>query len=167
MSLIETEKLLAEMVATKLAAWKEEGRFTGKFSPLTHFFGYEGRCAMPSNFDADYCYALGRTAACLIASGVTGYMSSVQNLTAPAAEWIAGGIPTTMMMNMERRHGEMKPVIQKALVDLQGKPFAYFVANRAQWAKDTCFIYPGPIQFYGDLELCDQPSRTLALEQGK
>ena len=166
-SLIETEKLLAEMVANKLAAWKEEGRFTGKFSPLTHFFGYEGRCAMPSNFDADYCYALGRTAACLIASGVTGYMSSVQNLTAPAAEWIAGGIPTTMMMNMERRHGEMKPVIQKALVDLQGKPFAYFVANRAQWAKDTCFIYPGPIQFYGDPELCDQPSRTLALEQGK
>ena len=166
-SLIETEKLLAEMVATKLAAWKEEGRFTGKFSPLTHFFGYEGRCAMPSNFDADYCYALGRTAACLIASGVTGYMSSVQNLTAPAAQWIAGGIPTTMMMNMERRHGEMKPVIQKALVDLQGKPFAYFAANRAEWAKDTCFIYPGPIQFYGDPELCDQPSRTLSLEQAK
>ena len=166
-SLIETEKLLAEMVATKLAAWKEEGRFTGKFSPLTHFFGYEGRCAMPSNFDADYCYALGRTAACLIASGVTGYMSSVQNLTAPATEWIAGGIPTTMMMNMERRHGEMKPVIQKALVDLQGKPFAYFAANRAEWAKETCFIYPGPIQFYGEPELCDQPSRTLSLEQAK
>ena len=166
-SLIETEKLLAEMVGTKLAEWKKDGRFAGKFSPLTHFFGYEGRCAMPSNFDADYCYALGRTAACLIASGVTGYMSSVQNLTAPATEWIAGGIPTTMMMNMERRHGEMKPVIQKALVDLQGKPFAYFVANRAEWAKDTCFIYPGPIQFYGDPELCDQPSRTLSLEQAK
>ena len=166
-SLIETEKLLAEMVGTKLAAWKAEGRYTGKFSPLTHFFGYEGRCAMPSNFDADYCYALGRTAACLIASGVTGYMSSVQNLTAPAAEWIAGGIPTTMMMNMERRHGEMKPVIQKALVDLEGKPFAFFAAHREEWAKNTSYIYPGPIQFYGAPELCDQPSRTLALEQAK
>ncbi|QUB43363.1 MULTISPECIES: diphosphate--fructose-6-phosphate 1-phosphotransferase [unclassified Porphyromonas] len=166
-SLIETEKLLAEMVGTKLAAWKAEGRYTGKFSPLTHFFGYEGRCAMPSNFDADYCYALGRTAACLIAAGVTGYMSSVQNLTAPASEWIAGGIPTTMMMNMERRHGEMKPVIQKALVDLEGKPFAFFAAHREEWAKNTSYIYPGPIQFYGAPELCDQPSRTLALEQAK
>ena len=166
-SLIETEKLLAEMVGTKLAEWKKDGRFVGKFAPLTHFFGYEGRCAMPSNFDADYCYALGRTAACLIAAGVTGYMSSVQNLTAPAKEWIAGGIPTTMMMNMERRHGEMKPVIQKALVDLNGKPFAFFAAHRAEWAKTTSFIYPGPIQFYGPAELCDQPSRTLALEQGK
>ena len=166
-SLIETEKLLAEMVGTKLAAWKAEGRYTGKFSPLTHFFGYEGRCAMPSNFDADYCYALGRTAACLIAAGVTGYMSSVQNLTAPASEWIAGGIPTTMMMNMERRHGEMKPVIQKALVDLEGKPFAFFAAHREEWAKNTSYIYPGPIQFYGVPELCDQPSRTLALEQAK
>ena len=166
-SLIETEKLLAEMVGTKLAEWKKDGRFAGKFSPLTHFFGYEGRCAMPSNFDADYCYALGRTAAQLIAAGVTGYMSSVQNLTAPASEWIAGGIPTTMMMNMERRHGEMKPVIQKALVDLQGKPFAFFAAHREEWAKTTSYIYPGPIQFYGDPALCDQPSRTLALEQGK
>ena len=166
-SLIETEKLLAEMVGTKLAAWKAEGRYTGKFSPLTHFFGYEGRCAMPSNFDADYCYALGRTAACLIAAGVTGYMSSVQNLTAPASEWIAGGIPTTMMMNMERRHGEMKPVIQKALVDLEGKPFTFFAAHREEWAKNTSYIYPGPIQFYGAPELCDQPSRTLALEQAK
>ena len=166
-SLIETEKLLAEMVGTKLAAWKAEGRYTGKFSPLTHFFGYEGRCAMPSNFDADYCYALGRTAACLIAAGVTGYMSSVQNLTAPASEWIAGGIPTTMMMNMERRHGEMKPVIQKALVDLEGKPFAFFAVHREEWAKNTSYIYPGPIQFYGAPELCDQPSRTLALEQAK
>ena len=166
-SLIETEKLLAEMVGTKLAEWKKDGRFVGKFAPLTHFFGYEGRCAMPSNFDADYCYALGRTAACLIAAGVTGYMSSVQNLTAPAKEWIAGGIPTTMMMNMERRHGEMKPVIQKALVDLNGKPFAFFAAHRAEWAKTTSFTYPGPIQFYGEPELCDQPSRTLALEQGK
>ena len=122
---------------------------------------------MPSNFDADYCYALGRTAACLIASGVTGYMSSVQNLTAPAHEWIAGGIPTTMMMNMERRHGEMKPVIQKALVDLKGKPFAYFTAHRDEWAEETSFVYPGPIQFFGSPEICDQPSRTLILEQTK
>ena len=166
-SLIETEKLLSEMVAAKLAKWAKEGKYNGTFAAQHHFFGYEGRCAMPSNFDADYCYALGRTAAQLIAAGVTGYMSSVQNLTAPAVEWIAGGIPTTMMMNMERRHGEMKPVIQKALVDLQGKPFAFFAAHRAEWAKDTCFIYPGPIQFYGDPELCDQPSRTLALEQSK
>ena len=166
-SLIETEKLLAQMVGSKLAEWKEEGRYSGKFASLTHFFGYEGRCSMPSNFDADYCYALGRTAACLIASGVTGYMSSVQNLTAPAHEWIAGGIPTTMMMNMERRHGEMKPVIQKALVDLKGKPFTYFTAHRDEWAEETCFVYPGPIQFFGTPEICDQPSRTLILEQTK
>jgi len=166
-SLIETEKLLAQMVGSKLAEWKEEGRYSGKFASLTHFFGYEGRCSMPSNFDADYCYALGRTAACLIASGVTGYMSSVQNLTAPAHEWIAGGIPTTMMMNMERRHGEMKPVIQKALVDLKGKPFTYFTAHRDEWAEETSFVYPGPIQFFGTPEICDQPSRTLILEQTK
>ena len=166
-SLIETEKLLAQMVGSKLAEWKEEGRYSGKFASLTHFFGYEGRCSMPSNFDADYCYALGRTAACLIASGVTGYMSSVQNLTAPAHEWIAGGIPTTMMMNMERRHGEMKPVIQKALVDLKGKPFSYFAAHRDEWAEETSFVYPGPIQFFGTPEICDQPSRTLILEQTK
>ena len=166
-SLIETEKLLAQMVGSKLAEWKEEGRYSGKFASLTHFFGYEGRCSMPSNFDADYCYALGRTAACLIASGVTGYMSSVQNLTAPAHEWIAGGIPTTMMMNMERRHGEMKPVIQKALVDLKGKPFAYFAAHRDEWAEETSFVYPGPIQFFGTPEICDQPSRTLIIEQTK
>ena len=166
-SLIETEKLLAQMVSSKLAEWKEEGRYSGKFASLTHFFGYEGHCSMPSNFDADYCYALGRTAACLIASGVTGYMSSVQNLTAPAHEWIAGGIPTTMMMNMERRHGEMKPVIQKALVDLKGKPFAYFAAHREEWAATTSFVYPGPIQFFGTPEICDQPSRTLILEQTK
>lgn len=166
-SLIETEKLLAEMVGTKLAQWKAEGKFAGKFSALTHFFGYEGRCAMPSNFDADYCYALGRTASCLINSGVTGYMSSVQNLTAPASEWIAGGIPTTMMMNMERRHGMMKPVIQKALVRLEGNPFRYFVGQRDEWAENTCYVYPGPIQYFGTPELCDQPTLTLKLEQSK
>ncbi len=166
-SLIETEKLLGEMVGTKLAQWKAEGKYVGKFSPLSHFFGYEGRCATPSNFDADYCYALGRTASCLISAGVTGYMSSVQNLTAPAEEWIAGGIPTTMMMNMERRHGEMKPVIQKALVELEGKPFQYFASKRQEWAENTCYIYPGPIQYFGASELCDQPSETLKLEQAK
>lgn len=166
-SLIETEKLLAEMVGVKLAAWKKSGKFTGKFASLTHFFGYEGRCAAPSNFDADYCYALGRTAACLIDAGVTGYMSSVQNLTAPASEWIAGGIPTTMMMNMERRHGQMKPVIQKALVRLDAAPFRYFASKREEWAVNTSYIYPGPIQFFGPAELCDQPTCTLKLEQKK
>ena len=166
-SLIETEKLLAEMVGVKLAEWKKDGKYAGKFSPLTHFFGYEGRCAAPSNFDADYCYALGRTAACLISAGVTGYMSSVQNLTAPAEEWIAGGIPTTMMMNMERRHGAMKPVIQKALVRLDGAPFKFFASKRDEWAIKTEYIYPGPIQFFGPRELCDQPTQTLKLEQTK
>lgn len=166
-SLIETEKLLAEMVGKKLNQWAKEGKYTGKFSPLTHFFGYEGRCAMPSNFDADYCYALGRTASCLISSGVTGYMASVQNLTAPASQWIAGGIPTTMMMNMERRHGEMKPVIQKALVDLNGKPFKFFEKMRAQWADNVDYVYPGPIQYFGPSDICDNPSKTLILEQSK
>ena len=166
-SLIETEKLLAEMVGVKLDEWKKDGKYAGKFSPLTHFFGYEGRCAAPSNFDADYCYALGRTAACLISAGVTGYMSSVQNLTAPAEVWIAGGIPTTMMMNMERRHGAMKPVIQKALVRLDGAPFKFFASKRDEWAIKTEYIYPGPIQFFGPRELCDQPTQTLKLEQTK
>ena len=166
-SLIETEKLLSEMVATKLAAWKEEGKFVGKFAPQHHFFGYEGRCAAPSNFDADYCYSLGYTASMLIANGKTGYMSSVRNTTAPAAEWIAGGVPITMMMNMERRHGEMKPVIQKALVRLDGAPFKKFAANREAWAKETAYVYPGPIQYFGPTEVCDEPTKTLQLEQAK
>ncbi|MGN1217847.1 MAG: diphosphate--fructose-6-phosphate 1-phosphotransferase [Phocaeicola sp.] len=166
-SLIETEKLLSEMVAKKLAAWKAEGKFTGKFSAQHHFFGYEGRCAAPSNFDADYCYSLGYTASLLIASGKTGYMSSVRNTTAPAAEWIAGGVPITMMMNMERRHGEMKPVIQKALVKLDGAPFKAFAAQREAWAKETAYVYPGPIQYFGPTEVCDQPTKTLQLEQAK
>ena len=166
-SLIETEKLLSEMVANKLAVWKAEGKYVGKFNAQHHFFGYEGRCAAPSNYDADYCYALGYNAAQLIAAGKTGYMSSVRNTTAPAAEWVAGGIPITMMMNMERRHGEMKPVIQKALVDLNGAPFKTFAANREQWAKETCYIYPGPIQYFGPTEVCDQTTKTLALEQQK
>ncbi|MCR8892116.1 diphosphate--fructose-6-phosphate 1-phosphotransferase [Bacteroides sp. ET336] len=166
-SLIETEKLLSEMVGKKLAAWKAEGKFVGKFSAQHHFFGYEGRCAAPSNFDADYCYSLGYTASLLIASGKTGYMSSVRNTTAPAAEWIAGGVPITMMMNMERRHGEMKPVIQKALVKLDGAPFKAFAAQREVWAKETAYVYPGPIQYFGPTEVCDQPTKTLQLEQAK
>ena len=166
-SLIETEKLLSEMVATKLAQWKEEGKYTGKFAAQHHFFGYEGRCAAPSNFDADYCYSLGYTAAALIGNGKTGYMSSVRNTTAPADQWIAGGVPITMMMNMERRHGEMKPVIQKALVKLDGAPFKAFAAQREQWAKETDYVYPGPIQYFGPAEVCDQPTKTLQLEQGK
>ncbi len=163
-SLIETEKLLAEMVGRRLAAMKAEGKYVGKFSPQTHFFGYEGRCAAPSNFDADYCYSLGYTAALLIGEGKTGYMSSIRCTTRPAAEWIAGGVPVTMMMNMERRHGEMKPVIQKALVELDGVPFKYFAAHRERWARETSFIYPGPIQYFGPSEVCDRTTETLRLE---
>ena len=166
-SLIETEKLLSEMVGKKLAQWKEEGKYTGKFAAQHHFFGYEGRCAAPSNYDADYCYALGTSAAQLVANGKTGYMAIVKNTTAPAEEWVAGGVPITMMMNMERRHGEMKPVIKKALVKLDGAPFKTFAAQRDEWAKDTCFVYPGPIQYFGPTEVCDQCTATLKLEQGK
>ncbi len=164
-SLIETEQLLADMVGKKLAAWKKEGKYVGKFATQHHFFGYEGRCAAPSNFDADYCYSLGRVASLLIASGKTGYMSSVRNTTKPAAEWLAGGIPITAMMNMEKRNGKMKPVIQKALVKLDGGPFKFFAANREKWAIETDYVYPGPIQYFGPSDVCDQPSKTLQLEQ--
>ena len=164
-SLIETEKLLSEMVAKKLADMKEEGKFVGKFAAQHHFFGYEGRCADPSNFDADYCYALGYNAAQLVKCGATGYMSSIRNLSKPSIQWIAGGIPITMMMNIERRHGEDKPVIRKALVDLNGKPFQEFAKNRAKWAKETCYVYPGPIQYFGSDEVCNATSRTLYYEQ--
>ena len=166
-SLIETEKLLAEMVGNRLNEWKKEGKYTGKFAPQVHFFGYEGRCAAPSNYDADYCYALGYTASCLVHAGKTGYMSSVRNTTAPADQWIAGGIPITMMLNMERRHGEMKPVIQKALVKLDGAPFKTFAASRDAWALTTDYVYPGPIQYFGPTEVCDQPTVTLQLEQAE
>ncbi len=167
-SLIETEKLLSEMVAKRLEEMRAEGRFNGKFASLHHFFGYEGRCADPSNFDADYCYALGFNAACLIRAGVTGYMSSVRNLTKPSVQWVAGGIPITMMMNMERRHGAMKPVIQKALVRLDGAPFQKFASKRDVWAVETSYVYPGPIQYFGPAEVCDQPTLTLKYEhQGK
>ena len=166
-SLIETEKLLSEMVAAKLAAWKKEGKFNGKFAAQHHFFGYEGRCAAPSNYDADYCYALGTSAAQLVANGKTGYMAIVKNTTAPASEWVAGGVPITMMMNMERRHGAMKPVIRKALVRLDGAPFKEFAAHREEWAEKTAFVYPGPIQYFGPTEVCDQCTMTLKLEQAK
>lgn len=164
-SLIETEKLLSEMVKKKLKDWKKEGKYKGKFATIHHFFGYEGRCAAPSNFDADYCFSLGYTAAQLIAAGKTGYMASVRNTTSPASEWIAGGIPITMMLNMERRHGEMKPVIKKALVDLEGAPFKVFAKNRDTWAMKTSYIYPGPIQYFGPDEVKEQPTMTLKYEQ--
>lgn len=166
-SLIETEKLLSDMLSTKLAKWKAAGKYKGKFAAQHHFFGYEGRCAAPSNYDADYCYSLGYTAAALIAAGKTGYMSSVRNTTAPADKWIAGGVPITMMMNMERRHGKLKPVIQKALVRLDQAPFCFFASNREKWALSTDYVYPGPIQYFGPTEVCDQPTITLKLEQNK
>ena len=164
-SLIETEKLLSSMVAEKLQKMKAEGKYNGKFSALHHFFGYEGRCAAPSNFDADYCYSLGVSASQLIANGKTGYMAIVKNTIAPAEQWIAGGVPITMMLNMEKRNGAMKPVIRKALVDLEGKPFKTFAAQREEWKKNTCFVYPGPIQYFGPSEVCDRTTVTLQLEQ--
>ena len=166
-SLIETEKLLSRMVADKLAIWKHQGKYKGKFGTQHHFFGYEGRCAAPSNYDADYCYSLGYNASRLIANGKTGYMSVIKNTTAPAAEWIAGGVPITMMMNLEKRNGKMKPVIRKALVELDGAPFKFFAANREKWAKETAYVYPGPIQYWGPSEVCDQTTKTLQLEQAK
>ena len=163
-SLIETEKLLSDMCDARLAEWAKEGKYTGKFAAQHHFFGYEGRCAMPSNFDANYCYALGTSAAMLIANDKTGYMAIVKNTTKPTDEWTAGGVPITMMMNMERRNGEMKPVIRKALVELDGKPFKKFAEKRDEWAKETCYVYPGPIQYFGPTEICNSTTKTLALE---
>ncbi len=164
-SLIETEKLLGEMVKVRLDDMKKAGEFVGKFGTQYHFFGYEGRCAAPSNFDADYCYSLGYTASALISEGKTGYMSSVRNLTAPADQWIAGGVPITSMMNMEKRQGHLKPVIQKALVELDGAPYKYFVSKRGEWAYNTLFVYPGPIQYFGPTEVCDLTTETLKLEK--
>ena len=166
-SLIESEKLFSALVADKLAARKSAGTYTGKFSALHHFLGYEGRCAFPSNFDSDYCYSLGYNAFMLIQYGYTGYLSKISNLSQPANEWVAGGMPITKMMNIERRHGEDKPVIKKALVELDGAPFKYFEAHREEWAENTCFLYPGAIQYYGPTEVCDITTVTLALEQGK
>ena len=166
-SLIETESLLSEMVAKRLEEMAADGEYSGKFNTQHHFFGYEGRCADPTNFDADYTYALGYNAAMLINSGLTGYMSSVRNLTESTEDWIAGGIPITMMMNMERRKGEMKPVIQKALVNLNGRPYLKFASMRETLALNTLYQYPGPIQYFGPSEICDRPSMTLLLEHGK
>ena len=166
-SLIESEKLFSELVANELKNRKNSGEFSGKFGRQHHFFGYEGRCAFPSNFDADYCYSLGYNAFMLIQYGYTGYLSKVSNLAAPAEQWVAGGMPITKMMNIERRNGEDKPVIRKALVELDGKPFKYFEAHREEWSKDTCFVYPGAIQYYGPSEVCDLTTRTLALEKSK
>ena len=166
-SLIETEKMLSEMCAKRLDEWKEQGKFKGKFAALHHFFGYEGRCATPSNFDCNYCYALGTSAAQLVANGKTGYMAIVKNTTAPAEEWVAGGVPITKMMNLERRNGQMKPVMKKALVLLDGEPFKELVERRKDWAVNTRYVYPGPIQYFGPLEVCDQCTMTLALEHKK
>jgi len=164
-SLIESEKLFSEMVKNNLAARKAAGTYTGKFAPLHHFLGYEGRCAFPSNFDADYCYSLGYNAFMLIQYGYTGYLSKVSNLSKPAEEWVAGGMPITKMMNIERRHGADKPVIRKALVELDGAPFKFFAERRAEWAVETCYVYPGAIQYWGPAEVCDLTTRTLALEK--
>jgi pyrophosphate--fructose-6-phosphate 1-phosphotransferase len=166
-SLIESEKLFSALVKAKLEERRKAGTYKGKFSPLHHFFGYEGRCAFPSNFDADYCYSLGYNAFMLIQYGYNGYLSKISNLSKPAEEWVAGGMPITKMMNMERRHGEDKPVIRKALVELDGKPFRFFEANRAAWAVETAYTYPGAIQYYGPTEVCDLTTRTLALEKGE
>lgn len=164
-SKIETEKLLIQTVGARLAQMKKEGKYNGKFNSQNHFFGYEGRCAFPSNFDSDYCYSLGYNAFFLVNANLTGYLSSVTNLEKPADQWQAGGIPITMMMNMEQRHGEKKPVIKRALVELDGKPFKYFESNREQWALETCFTFPGAIQYFGPSEVCDQTTMTLALEK--
>ena len=164
-SLIESEKLFSEMVKKNIAARKAAGTYKGKFSPLHHFFGYEGRCAFPSNFDADYCYSLGYNAFMLIQYGYNGYLSKVSNLSKPAEEWIAGGMPITKMMNIERRHGADKPVIRKALVELDGAPFKFFAAHRDEWAVETCFTFPGAIQYFGPSEVCDLTTHTLALEK--
>lgn len=164
-SLIETEKLLIEMVQKKLAALKKAGKYSGKFNAIMHFFGYEGRCGIPSNFDANYTYALGYNAAALVLNGLTGYLSSVRNLTKPPKQWICGGIPLTMMMNVERRHGHDKPVIQKALVDLKGKPFKELVKNRDKWALTESYMFPGPVQYFGPAEITDMTTKTLQYEQ--
>lgn len=166
-SKIETEKLLIEMVKTKLAQMKKEGKFNGKFSDQAHFFGYEGRCAFPSNFDADYCYSLGYNAFALLNFGLTGYLSSIKNLTKEAKDWVAGGVPLTMMMNMEKRHGVFKPVIQKALVELDGPVFNQLKQNRENWAMNDEYLFPGAIQYFGPTEVCDLKTRTLVLEQNQ
>jgi pyrophosphate--fructose-6-phosphate 1-phosphotransferase len=166
-SLIETEKLLIEMVHKKLSELKKAGKYAGKFSAITHFFGYEGRCGIPSNFDANYTYALGYNAAALVLNAMTGYLSSVRNLTKPSKQWVCGGIPLTMMMNIERRHGNDKPVIRKALVDLKGRPFRELAKNRDKWSLTESYIFPGPIQYFGPAAVTDMTTKTLQYEQMK
>lgn len=166
-SLIESEKLFSALVKDVLEQRRKAGTYNGKFNALHHFLGYEGRCAFPSNFDSDYCYSLGYNAFMLIQYGYNGYLSKISNLSKPANEWVAGGMPITKMMNVERRHGEDKPVIRKALVELDGKPFKFFEAHREEWATETCYVYPGAIQYYGPAEVCDITTRTLALEKGE
>jgi len=161
------ERLLIEMVGRRLSQMKKEGKFKGSFSTQNHFFGYEGRCAAPSNFDANYCYSLGYTASILIGIGKTGYMASIRNTTQSPDQWIAGGVPITMMMNMERRQGAMKPVIQKALVQLDGVPFKTFASKREEWSVKTSYVYPGPIQYWGPTSVCDATTKTLQLELAK
>ena len=161
---IDTQRLLIDLVEVRLKEMKAAGTYKSSFAPLPHYFGYEGRCAFPSNFDADYCYTLGFTAALLIREGLTGYICSVRGLVKPAAEWQAGGVPMAQMMNMERRHGKMVPVIKKALVELDSPAFKEFEKHRATWAKETCFAFPGAIQYFGPTEVCDRPTITLELE---
>ncbi len=165
LSQVETERLLIDLVSDRIRHMKAQGETEAKFSPLSHFFGYEGRCAAPSNFDADYCYSLGYTAAQMVRAGLTGYTVAVQNVTKPAEEWVAAGVPVTMMLNMEARKGKRVPVIKKALVDLDGKPFETFAANRVDWALNDCYVFPGPIQYFGPSEVCDAPTITLSLEK--
>jgi len=167
LSQVETERLLIDMVRDKINEMKNEGKTEAKFSPLSHFMGYEGRCAAPSNFDADYCYSLGFTAAQLVRANLTGFTATVENMTLTSDKWVAGGIPVTMMLNMEMRKGKAKPVIKKALVELDGKPFQAFAKNREKWALEDCYVYPGPIQYFGPSEVCDLPTVTLSLEKSK
>ena len=164
-SMIETEKMLIEMVGETLAEMKVNGTYKGKFTAQAAFYGYEGRCAFPSNFDSDYCYTLGFSAFILMSKGLTGYISNVANLDKPADQWVAGGVPLTMMMNLEQRHGAMKPVIKKALVELEGAPFKAFAAARDSWKIDDHYTFPGAIQYYGPDEVCNQPTVTLTLEK--
>ncbi|WP_040235710.1 diphosphate--fructose-6-phosphate 1-phosphotransferase [Borrelia crocidurae] len=163
-SRVPTEKLFMEMVSVRLEELRNLGEYSGKFSPIDHFFGYEGRSVTPSNFDSDYCYSLGYNAALLVLNGFTGYMSTIKNLNKNSTEWIAGGVPITMMMNMEERYGVLKPVIKKALVDLNGAPFNEFVKHREQWAINNLYVFPGPIQYFGASELVDEITLTLKLE---
>ncbi|MBQ7524855.1 MAG: diphosphate--fructose-6-phosphate 1-phosphotransferase, partial [Abditibacteriota bacterium] len=165
LSQVETERLLIDLVGNKIKQLKAEGKTNAKFAAQNHFFGYEGRCAMPTNFDADYCYSLGAAAAVLVRAGLTGYTVNVLNMTKDSDEWVAGGVPVTMMLCIETRKGKDTPVIKKALVDLEGKPFKYFAANRDEWALNDCYTFPGAIQYYGPSEVCDITSKTLALEK--